>query len=164
MVQMAVDPNSIVAPQPQPAGWYKLKLVGFKPKETKAKDGVNYNAQFEVVNPDPKSASKKPMVFHTMSTKMGRQIVDILHGMGFHLEPSGELPGQWIPDPANPNDVSKLQYKGPLIGRTLEAELAITNYNGNERNEIRQVRCQIQDCGQKHPTVKHNTNMLGKAK
>ena len=89
-------------------------------------------------------------------------MLESVRRLGFHIEPNGELPGRWIPDPADAENVKKMQYQGPLIGRTLEAELAITTYNGNDRNEFRQVRCQIPDCAVKYPEVKHITNMLGK--
>ena len=87
-----------------------------------------------------------------------------MHGLGFPLESDGSLPGNWVFDPKEPENVEKAQYKGPLMGRTMEAELAITSYNGNERNEFRQIRCAIHDCTSKFPDVKHQVNMIGKQK
>lgn len=162
-VKMGVDPESIKAPQPQPAGWYKLKLTGFKPKMGKDKAGINYNGQFEVVNPaTPPPAGRKVMVFATMSTKFATAINDIVHGLGFALEADGELPGQWVPDPTDPENVEKMQYKGLLLGRTMEAELAETEYNGSKRNEIRQVRCQVAGCNTKYPDIRHSTSLISK--
>jgi hypothetical protein len=166
MTKMGVDPEQLKAPQPQPAGWYKLKFVGFKPTAGKKDpNSVNYNGTFEVLNPATPSPTGQPVrMYATMSNKMPRHINDIVHGLGFSLEPDGELPGQWIADPAAPDDVTKMQYKGPLLGKTMEAELAETEYNGNKRNELRQVRCNVPGCAQKHPDIRHQTDMIGKKK
>lgn len=163
-VKMGVDPEAVKATVPQPAGWYKLKLIGFKPKRgTKDPNGINYNGQFEIVNPAIAKASQgADRCYATMSIKMPKHINDIVHGLGFTLEADGELPGQWVPDPAKPDDVEKFQYKGPLLGKMMEAELAITTFNNNERNEIRQVRCAVQACATKFPDIKHQTDMIGK--
>lgn len=160
-VKMGVDPNKIVQPQPVPPGWYKLKLVGFKPETNKKKDGVNYKGIFEIMNPPPPPPDGSEFtktIIDTMSNKMPRSINDISHGLGFPLEPDGELVGQWHPDAAAPEDVSKYQYRGPLLGRTMEAELAVTQYG----NKIRQVRCAVTDCATKFPKIKHQLDMIGK--
>jgi hypothetical protein len=163
MIKMGVDPEAIKATQPQPAGWYKLKLLGFKPKKGgKDPNSVNYNAQFEILNPATQGQNASTRLYATMSTKMAKHINDIVHGLGFALEPDGELPGQWVPDTADPNNVEKVQYRGPLLGKIMEAELAETEYDGNKRNEIRQVRCTVAGCATKYPDIKHQTNMLGK--
>lgn len=163
-VKMGVDPEAVKATVPQPAGWYKLKLIGFKPKRGATDpNGINYNGTFEIVNPAIAKANQgADRLFATMSIKMPKHINDIVHGLGFTLEADGELPGQWVPDPAKPDDVEKFQYKGPLLGKMMEAELAITTFNNNERNEIRQVRCTVPDCAKKFPDIKHQTNMIGK--
>lgn len=160
-VKMGVDPEKIKQPKTQPNGWYKLKLVGFKPKKSqKDANSVNYNGQFEILNSAGPDFNK--FVFATMSDKMQKHINDIVHGLGFALEKDGSIPGDWIEDPSDSSNVEKYQYKGPLMGRTMEAELSTTSYNGAERNEIRQVRCSVPDCTVKYPDIKHQTNMLGK--
>ncbi len=163
-VKMGVDPEAVKATVPQPNGWYKLKLIGFKPKRgAKDSNSINYNGQFEIVNPAiAKSAQGADRLYATMSIKMPKHINDIVHGLGFSLEPDGELPGQWVPDPADVDNVEKFQYKGPLLGKMMEAELAETEFNGNKRNEIRQVRCAVPACNTKFPDIKHQTNMIGK--
>lgn len=157
-VKMGVDPERLKAPKPQPNGWYKLKLVGFKPKLSSKKDSVNFNASFEVLNPAGPEYTK--LVYHNLNQKFDRHINDVVHGLGFMLEKDGNLPGTWVFDPADPDNVEKAQYKGPLIGRTMEAELTTTTYQGNERNEIRQVRCAVPDCTSKNPDMRHQTNMI----
>jgi len=165
-IKMGVDPEAIKAPTPQAAGWYKLKLIGFKPKRGKTdNNSINYNATFEVLDPAiPPAGNAKALVFATMSIKMPNVINDIVHGLGFALEADGELPGKWVPDPADAEDVEKFQYQGPLMGRTMEAELAETEYNGNKRNEIRQVRCAVPQCNTKYPDIRHRTDLIGKKK
>lgn len=161
MPKMGVDPEKIKQAKVQPNGWYKLKLTGFRPKRSqKDKDSINFNGQFEVLNSAGPDFTK--MVFATMSDKMQKHINDIVHGLGFTLEKDGTFPGTWVFPPEDPENVEKAQYKGPLMGRTMEAELATTSYNGNERNEIRQVRCAVPDCANKFPDIRHQTNMLGK--
>lgn len=163
MPKMGVDPEAIKAQVPQPDGWYKLKFLGFKPKKgAKDPNSVNYNGQFEILNPSLPGPNASTKVYPTMSTKMPKHINDIVHGLGMSLEADGELPGQWVPDTADPENVEKMQYRGPLLGKTMEAELAVTEYNGNKRNEIRQVRCSVPSCATKHPDIKHQTNMIGK--
>jgi|SRR6267143_2657088 len=162
-VKMGVDPERINQAKVQPSGWYKLKLVGFKPKLSTKKDSINFNAQFEVLNSAGGQDFMK-FVFHNMNQKFEKNVNDIVHGLGFPLEADGSIPGQWVFDPIDPDNVEKAQYKGPLIGRTLEAELATTTWNSNDRNEIRQVRCAVPDCSSKFPYIRHQTNMLGKGK
>lgn len=162
-VKMGVDPEKIKQAKVQPNGWYKVKLVKFGPKKnSKDASSVNYNGQFEILNSAGPDFSK--YVYDTMSDKMQKNLNDIMHGLGFALEKDGSIPGEWHEDPADPKNVEKYQYKGPLMGRTMEVELATDNYNGNERNKIRQVRCAVPDCAVKYPDIRHQTNMLGKGK
>lgn len=160
-IRMGVDPEKVKQAKVQPPGWYKLKLVGFKPKlSQKDKNSVNFNGQFEVLNSAGPDYNK--FVFATMSDKMQKHVNDIVHGLGVPLEPDGSLPGQWIFDPKEPDNVEKAQYKGPLMGRTMEAELAVTTFGGNDRNEFRQIRCAVPDCTSKFPDIRHQVNMIGK--
>jgi hypothetical protein len=162
-VKMGVDPEKTKPAKIQPAGWYKLKLVKFAPKlSSKDKNSVNFNAQFEVLNSAGPEFQKT--VYAVMSDKMARHICDIIHGLGLPLEANGDIPGKWISAPKDPDNVEKMQYQGPLYGRTMECELAITSYEGNERNEIRQVRCAVPDCAVKFPDIRHQTDMVGKKK
>lgn len=156
--RMGVDPESIKAPKPAPSGWYELKLTGFRPQLDKSKQGINYNAQLEIVNNTSENNGKK--VFMGLSTKFGRAHVDFAHGFGFPLNPDGSIPGDWIKDSADPTNVSKFQYKGPLIGKVMKAELGVTTYQGNERNEVNQIMCKVDQCATKFPEVRHMTRMI----
>lgn len=158
MPKMSVDPEATKAPKPVPAGWYKLKFKGFKPKISSKKDATNFNAQLETV--EGKADTNGKPIYMTMNTKMARTFVDFSHGLGFELTPTGEFVGKWIFDDKDPENVEKAQYQGPLLGRIMEAELAVTSYNGNERNEVKQIRCVVQGCATKNPEIKHLTNMI----
>jgi hypothetical protein len=156
--RMGVDPEQVKAPKPAPTGWYELKLTGFKPKLDKSKQGVNYNAQLEIVNNTTENNGKK--VYMGLSTKFARAHADFTHGFGFPLNPNGSIPGDWVPDSADPNNVEKFQYKGPLIGKVMKAELGITTYQGNERNEVNQIMCKVDGCATKFPEIRHMTKMI----
>jgi hypothetical protein len=158
-VQMNVDPEKVKAPKPVAAAWYDLRLTGFKPKLAGKKDSVNFNAQLEVVSQKPEENGHK--VYALLNTKMARQHADFAHGFGFPLNPDGSLPGDWIKDDKDPDNVEKYQYKGPLLGKIMHVELAVTSYQGNERNEIKQIKCKLPDCAVKFPDIKHTTNMIG---
>lgn len=158
-VRMGVDPEDVKAPKPVEAGWYKLKLTGFKPKTSKDKQSINYNAVLEIVDARPDQNGTK--VFAGMNTKFARLHADFCHGLGFPLNPDGTLPGDWIPDAKDAENVDKFQYRGPLMGKVMEAELATTTYQGNERNELKQIRCKLDGCATKFPDIKHLTNLIG---
>lgn len=156
--KMGVDPEKVKAPKPAPTGWYELKLTGFKPKMDKSKQGVNLNGQLEIVNNTVENNDKK--VYMTLSTKFDRLLADFSHGFGFPLKPDGTLMGDWVPDPSDPTNVEKAQYKGPLIGKIMKAELVVTSYQGNERNEVNQIMCKVDQCAVKFPEIRHMTRIV----
>lgn len=158
-VKMGVDPEKLKAAKPAPGNaWYKLKFKGFKPKISKDKQSTNFNAQFEIVEHSPENNGKP--VYMGLNTKFEKAFNEFSHGLGYPLNPDGTFVGDWTPDPNDPDNVEKMQYKGPLLGRVLEAELVVTSYQGNERNEIKQTRCKIDGCATKFPEIKHLTNMV----
>lgn len=158
MPRMGVDPEQVKAPKPVPAGWYELKLTGFKPKLSSKKDSINYNAQLEIVNSTTENNGKR--VYMGLNTKFARTHADFCHGFGFPLNPNGSIPGDWIPDDKDAQNVEKFQYKGPLLGKVMKAELQVTSYQGNERNEVNQIMCKIDQCATKFPEIRHMTKMI----
>lgn len=163
MPKMGVDTEKLKASKPAPGGWYKLKLKGFRPKKGKNDpESVNYNAELEIV--ENKQEFNGIRAFMTLSTKFATQIQDFSHGLGFPLEPSGDIAGNWLADPADPENVEKMQYQGPLLGRTLDAELIESEYQGTPKNEVKQIRCKIDGCATKFPDIRHMTNMIKKSK
>jgi len=156
--KMGVDPEKVKAPKPVPGGWYELKLTGFKPKWDKSKTGILLNAQLEIVNNTAENNGKK--CYMGLSNKFDRVYADFAHGFGFPLNPNGTLPGDFVPDPADPSNVEKAQYKGPLLGKIMKVELVVTSYQGNERNEVNQIMCKIDQCAVKFPEIKHLTRIV----
>lgn len=158
--KMGVDPEKLKAPKPVPGNqWYKLKFKGFRPKMSKNKDGVNFNAELEVVEHTPETNGSK--VYMVLSTKFERALLDFCHGLGFPMNADGTFPGNFEFDKNDPENVEKAQYKGPLLGRTMKAELVVTTYQGNEKNEVKQISCAIDGCATKFPDIKHLTNLVG---
>lgn len=167
MPKMGVDPESTKAPKPVPAGWYELKLKQLKAALSKSGSGnINYTGYLEVVE-SPKPDQNGSMVFFKMTggPYQGMSVVDFCHMFGMHIEPDGSFPGgqsAWVFDPKAPEDVSKAQYKGPLLGRKGRAEVAINTYEGNDSNVVRQITCRVEKCAEKYPDIKHRLNLLGK--
>lgn len=160
MPKMGVDPEKIKAPKPVPGNqWYKLKFKGFRPKLSKDKQSMNFNAELEVVEHTVETNGSK--VYMGLNTKFARAFVDFSHGLGFPLNADGTFAGNWEFDPKDPENIEKAQYKGPLLGRTMKAELVVTSYQGNERNEIKQITCAIDGCATKFPEIKHITSLIG---
>lgn len=168
MPKMGVDPESIKAAKPVPADWYDLKLVNLKAKVSKTGSGnINYNGILKVVN--SKADYNDSVVYFKMNGGpfQGFSVVDFCHMFGLHIEADGTFPGgqaAWIFDPTDPENVSKAQYKGPLQGRTGNAQVGVTSYEGNESNSVIQIRCKIEKCAEKFPEIKHRLNLLGKDK
>lgn len=159
-VKMGIDPEKLKAAKPVPGNqWYKLKFKGFRPKLSKSKDSVNFNAELEVVEHTPETNGSK--VYMVLSTKFAKALNDFSHGLGFPLNDDGTFAGSFNFDPKDPENVEKAQYKGPLLGRILEAELIVSSYQGNERNEVKQIKCAIAGCATKFPEIKHLTNLVG---
>jgi len=98
-----------------------------------------------------------------MNSKAGWILNDFVHAMGLRMEEiqdgnqgteaaSYTIPGVFENADKFPDDPSQWKYLGPLVNKTLECELAITEYQGRQRNEIRQFRCAVPDCSDKHST------------
>jgi len=171
-VRMGVDPETTKAPKPVPAGWYDLKVKALRAKYTKGtkpEDGkINYEIDTNVVSArDPNHNDSFVMVRANNGPFQGFAVVDICHGAGLHIEKDGSWPGglsAWSFDPKDPENVEKAQYKGPLLGRVLNAEVITTSWEGNERNSVKQIRCKVPDCAVKFPDIRHRLDLLGKNK
>jgi len=159
-VKMGVDPEKLKAPKPVPGNqWYKLKFKGFRPKLNSKKDGsMNFNAELEVVESAPDNNGSR--VFMTLSTKFERALLDFTHGLGFPMNVDGTFVGDWEFDPNDKENIEKAQYKGPLLGKTMDAELVTSSYQGNEKNEVKQIKCKVEGCAIKFPDIRHITNMI----
>lgn len=159
--QMGVD--SLSGFKVIPPGIYTIRLNGFKPKFNKNKDGVNFNAQMEVINHPEHDGAK---LFETLSSKAGFMQMEFAHGFGLPMEDTGNgqyvIPGNWDGDPATfkEADPTTWKYDGPLLGRTAQVEVAVDTYEGKENNKIKQY---IWPEGFIPPyEATHNTDLLRK--
>jgi len=149
---------------PAPPGWYVLQIKNFKPKVAgDNKDSVSLNAELAIVGSGEQDGKR---VFCSLNSKAGWILFDFVHGTGLDMEEvqdgnqgteaaSFTIPGVFENADKFPDDPTQWKYLGPLTNKTLEAELAITEYQGRQRNEVRQFRCAVQNC-----TEKHTTNLL----
>ena len=153
-IKMGVNTEKLKAPEPVSAGWYNLRMEGFKPKKTKNGDSVNYNAQFSVLGGE--HDGKKMPYLAGLNTGADWIMYDFLHSLGFDLDPDGNMPGGFEGEPSNPET---WQYNGPLLGATAEVELVVTSWQGKPRNEIKQYRCKVDGCATKYPDRKHSTDL-----
>lgn len=164
--QMKIDNSKLEGLDVMPAGLYKVRLLGFKPKYSKPKgDGsqpsLNLNAQMEVYdNANPELNGRK--VFEGLNQNAGWVLQDFAHAFGFALDTDGIsswLPGAWDGDVT---DAASLAYKGPMLGQIAEVELAVDSYNGKENNKVGRYICRVPDCATKFPTITHTLNLLKK--
>lgn len=163
MPKMGVNPEQTKAPKPVPGGWYELRVKGIVVKASKSGKGYNYEAYLNVVN--NKSEFNDSFVLFRMNNgfKQAMAANDFHHGCGIPLENDGSFAGDWTLKDANkPDDFDGAQYSGPLLGKVIEAELITSSYDGVERNEVKQIRCKIQDCANRFPDIRHLTDLIGK--
>ena|SRR5215472_14259769 len=160
--KMGYNKEDVSGKPPAPPGWYTLQFKQFKPKIAGVnKDGVMLNAECIIIGNGDQEGKR---VFIGLSNKAGWVIYAFVHACGLPMtviEDGNQgteaeetaLPGTWEHVDQFPDDPSKWgKYVGPLTNKTFEAELAITSYQGRDKNEVRQFRCALADCSDKHPT------------
>jgi hypothetical protein len=169
--QMAFNKEELSGAPPMPASWYTLQLKDFKPKAAKPKppstvsESVSLNAELVVIEP---TEYENRRVFCGLNTKMAFMWPDFVHALGMEMEvvqdenagtekESKTLPGVFQGMDTDPEDPSKWKYLGPLLNKTMEVELAeIPSKDGfKAKNEIRQFKCAVPGC-----TEKHSTNLI----
>lgn len=174
--QMNFNKEELAGKPPVSAGWYIVQLKGFKPKASKPKPGeaapadpstlgLSLNAELEIIN-HPEHTGRK--IFAGLHTKMAFMWADFVHAAGLPMEEVQDefagtekanyaLPGVWEGQDTYPTEPEKWKYLGPLLNKTLEVELAEIPASGNFRakNEIRQYKCAVAGC-----TEKHQTNLI----
>jgi hypothetical protein len=167
MPKMGVNPEQTKAPKPVPGGWYKLRLKSMVAKLSKSGKGINYEAYMNVV--ENKAEYNDSFVLCRMNNGFKQAMVaqDFCHGLSFPLEVDGSFPGDWtVKDATKPVDdptyYDGAQYNGPLLGKVMEAELVTTTFEGQERNEVKQIRCAVTDCAIRFPDIRHLTDLIGK--
>lgn len=163
MPKMGVNPEQTKAPKPVPGGWYELRVKGLVCKLSSSKKGYNYMAYLNVVNNKAELNDSFVQFMMNNGFSQAMQVNDFVHGLGFELEADGSFPGEWtLKDPTKPDDFDNAQYSGPLLGKVLNAELITENWDGIDRNKVKQIRCKVQDCAIRFPDIRHLTDLIGK--
>lgn len=161
--QMSYQKEELTGAGPVPAGWYTLQVKGFRPRASKDRQSVSLNAEMAIVSPSEYEGRR---VFASLNSKAGFILFDFTHACGLPMEEvqdenagtekaSLTIPGMFDGQDKFPEDPTQWKYIGPLLNRTLEAELAETEYQGKKRNEVRQFKCAVAGC-----TEKHSTNLI----
>jgi hypothetical protein len=171
--QMSYNKEELQGAPPVPAGWYTLQFKGFKPVAAKIKQGetesgsINLNPELVIIgNPDYENRR----IFSNLNSKAGFIIFDFVHACGLPMEEVQDefagtekanytLPGIFEGSDQYPTDPSKWKYLGPLTNKTLEVEVAeIPAQTGTDgkfykaKNDIRQFKCAVPGCQEKHST------------
>lgn len=168
--KMNFNKQELSGPPPMPSDWYNIRFLGFQPKVVGGKDGkeksINLNAMLEIIGDsrfDGSNGEKSRKVFVGLNTGAGWIYQDFVHCFGLPMEVVQDentgteaenvtIPGAFEGSEQYPEDPTKWKYQGPLTNKTGQVELAITEYQGRERNEVRQFRCAVPDCKEKHST------------
>jgi hypothetical protein len=106
-----------------------------------------------------------------MNTKMAWMWQDFVHAFGLPMEEIQNenagtdkadytIPGVFENADTQPDDPSTWKYLGPLTNKTCEVELAeipastdpVSGKQYRAKNEVRQFKCAITDCPEKHAT------------
>lgn len=179
---MGVNPEETKAEKPVPAGWYEVRVKSIVCKKSSSGKGCNYEFYTNVVNNTADANDKFVMVRANNGFNQAKVANDITHGCGFVLEADGSFPGDWDLKDGITADASGVyhtkdgkeidaltafdgaQYRGPLLGKNMHVELAVGNWDGQDRNEVKQIRCKVDGCSQKFPEIRHLTDIRGKKK
>lgn len=168
--RMSVSKEQVEGKELVPDGIYQVRFIKFSPKLSKPQPGalnsqqsVNLNAEYEILN-HPDYAGRK--IFETANMKMYNIQTELCHCFGIPMEFDQSddmyyIPGTWDTRPDfNPALPETFEYKGPLTGKVGKIELGSRNFAGRDMNAIRRYFCDIPDCAQKYPQVRHVMNLI----
>lgn len=163
--KMAFNKEELGGALPVPEGWYTLQIKNFRPKKSKDGESVSLNAELAIVN---NSEYEGRRVFAGLNTKMAWMWADFIHATGLDMEEVQDefagtekanftIPGVFEGSDTHPDKPSQWKYLGPLLNKTMEVELAnIPPTDGYKaKNEVRQYKCAVAGC-----TEKHSTNLI----
>jgi hypothetical protein len=163
MFKMGFSKSQLSGGDPVPEGWYYLQFNGFKPKFPRDnKDSVNLNPEFEVVQHAEYSGRK---VWPSLNSKGWWVILDFTHSFGERMDEVQDgnqgteaaeltMPGVFDGSEQHPDNPDLWKYLGPFTNKVIYAEVAIVpKFSGNgNRNDIRQYKCAVTDCEDRHST------------
>lgn len=135
-----------------PPGRYTIQCDGFAQAMSKKGDSINYNPKLRVINHATLAGEK---IFTSLNQGAGFILLDFCHMLGHQMEQIGEdfvFPGGFVPNAADPNDVKKMTYQGPLQGSVGEVLVGINKYNDKDQNYVKQYFCKVPGCTVKHAT------------
>lgn len=152
--QMNFSKESLSGAPPVPDGWYQIMFSGFKQEAASKKDSINLNPQFFIHNHSEYEGRK---VWANLNTKGPWVIQDFVHACGVEMEKvdgtdESTLPGIFKGMEENPEDPSKWEYLGPLTNKVFEAEVFTSEFNGRKSNKIKQYKCAVPSCSERHST------------
>lgn len=151
-VRMGVPKDSLEGTKPLPIGDYTFRVDGFKPKASKDKNSTNLNPTLKIIN--NANGLNDERIFFNCNTNAGWIQKDFVHAIGLQMEIEGDtayLPGSFIPDPNSPDDVTKLRYEGPMLGRTGRCVIAMRKDDkGRDQSFIKMFYCAVAGCTEKH--------------
>lgn len=149
-VRLGAPKDSLEGKKLLPTGRYTIQCDGFGQKLSKKGDSINYNPKLRIINHPTLSGEK---VYTSLNQGAGFILVDFTHMLGFQMEEQGEdvvLPGGFMPNAADSQDVSKMTYQGPLQGAVGEILVDQNMYNNKPQNYIKAYFCKVPGCQVKH--------------
>ncbi len=153
-IRMGVPKDSLEGMPPMPVGEYTFRVDGFKPKASKDKQSTNLNPTLKVIN--NANGLNDRIIFFNCNTNAGWIQKDFVHSLGLQMEVEGDtayLPGAFIPDANDQDNVTKLKYEGPMLGRTGRCSVSVRKDDKNrDQSFIKAFHCAVQGCQEKHST------------
>lgn len=147
-----------------PPGIYQLRLDGFEPKFSKDKSSINLRPKLTVVNNQNNDLNDgKHRAFENLNSQAGWVLIDFCHAFGHRMSgeeegvpmeqwssPDAGLPGEFVPNPTDPNNPEKWTYTGPLLGQVGTVEIVETIYNNKKQATINKYFCTVPNCTHQH--------------
>jgi hypothetical protein len=168
---MGFDRTELSGAPPIPAGWYTAQIKNFKPRAAANKESISFNCELAIIG-NPEYEGRR--FFVGLNTKMAWMWTDFVHATGMEMEiiqneltctekEQFNLPGVWEGSDQYPDDPSQWKYQGPLLNKTMDVELAEIPAGTDPKsgrafkakNEVRQFKCAVTGC-----TEKHSTNLI----
>ena len=165
--KMSFDKTTLKRPEPVPNGIYELRLIGFEPVTASSGESTNLYPVFEFVAPGEKYDAKKLKYAFVGNSLVPQLLQDMTHALGELMEEDPDpnmpdsMPGIFDTDKLkfNPKDPSTWVYSGPLLNKTLKAELYMENCKGRDSNKVLRFFCAIPNCAERFPKIQHSENM-----